>query len=517
MDPAILDAARQVLLDPVVWTAVIGAAIYGVFVGAVPGLTATMAMALLVPVTYWLPPLPALAAVVTMVACAIFSGDIPTILLRIPGTPASAAYADIGNGLSARGKGDQALVTSLVFSVAGGLFGAVVLILLGSQLAQVGTLFSPAEHFWLYVLGLTCAVVVSKDAPLKGAMAVLLGLLVSTVGLSAVHARSRFTLGNPELYQGIGFIPAMIGLFGVSEVLKNLLTLEASGHGSVPLEGSSRIRVLRALPGSVGRLFRRPISSLRSGSIGALIGMLPGAGADIASWVSLGVSSRSRQDPDQPDDEGALDRLGDATTANSSALAGAWIPALIFGIPGDSVTAIVIGVLMMKDLRPGPEIFEKQPIIVYGLYLIFILANLVLLPIGLLAIKAGGLVLRAPRRILMPVILLFCVLGAYAINGSTFDVGVMLASGLIGFSLERRGVPLGPVVLGIILGGPLEERLIQVLTSADGSAIAFIDRWPARILALIWLALLFATLLQRRTALVRPSQESSEGVDTPGD
>ncbi|QDV37107.1 tripartite tricarboxylate transporter permease [Tautonia plasticadhaerens] len=509
MDPAILEAFRQVLLDPMIWAAVLGAAVYGVFVGAVPGLTATMAMALLVPVTYWMPPLPALAAVVTMVACAIFSGDIPTILLRIPGTPASAAYADIGSGLSSRGKGDEALVTALVFSVAGGLFGAVVLIVLGSQLAQVGTLFSPAEHFWLYVLGLTCAVVVSKDAPLKGALAVLLGLLVSTVGLSAVHASARFTLGYPELYQGIGFIPAMIGLFGVSEVLKNLLTLEPGVPGPTSVADVSRVRVLHALPGSLRRLFRRPVSAFRSGSIGALIGMLPGAGADIASWVSLGVSSRSKPEPDTPDDEAALDRLSDATTANSSALAGAWIPALIFGIPGDSVTAIVIGVLMMKDLRPGPEIFEKQPIIVYGLYLIFILANLALLPIGLLAIKAGGLVLRAPRRILMPVILLFCVLGSYAINGSTFDIGVMLASGLAGFALERRGVPLGPVVLGIILGGPLEERLIQVLTSADGSAIAFIDRWPARILALIWLILLFVSLGRGRGPDAIPASAAS--------
>jgi TctA family transporter len=518
MDPAILEAAQQVFLDPVIWVAVLGSALYGVFVGAVPGLTATMAMALLVPVTYWLPPLPALASVVTMVACAIFSGDIPTILLRIPGTPASAAYADIGSGLSARGKADQALVTALIFSVAGGLFGAIVLILLGSQLALIGTYFSPSEHFWLYVLGLSCAVVVSKDAPLKGALAVLLGLLVSTVGLSAVHAQSRFTLGNPELYQGIGFIPAMIGLFGVSEVFKNLLILDSEAIGSAPIGLSSRVRVFHAIPESMRRLFRRPFSALRSGSIGALIGMLPGAGADIASWVALGVSRKSPSDGTETEDEGALGRLADATTANSSALAGAWIPALIFGIPGDSVTAIVIGVLMMKDLRPGPEIFEKQPIIVYGLYLIFIIANLVLLPIGLAAIKAGGLVLRVPRRVLMPVILLFCVLGSFAINGSSFDIGVMLAFGLIGFFLERRGVPLGPVVLGIILGGPLEERLIQVLTSADGSAFAFVDRWPARILALIWFALLAVTLMQQwKSHLSSPRRSMTQGPPDEGD
>jgi TctA family transporter len=518
MDPAIVDAASQVVLDPVVWTVIFASALYGVFVGAVPGLTATMAMALLVPITYWLPPLPALAAIVTMVACAIFAGDIPTILLRIPGTPASAAYADLGSGLAARGRADAALVTALISSIAGGLFGAVVLILLGSQLAQVGTLFSPAEHFWLYVLGLTCAVVVSQGAPIKGALAVLLGLLVSTVGLSAVHAQSRFTFGNPELYQGIGFIPAMIGLFGVSEVLKNLLTLmpEAEQQSIERTDDSTTWtgRPLKEVPGAIRRWVQRPIMSLRSGAIGAVIGMLPGAGADIASWVSLGVGRQSNRPEDESDDEGALDRLGAATTANSSALAGAWIPALVLGIPGDSVTAIVIGVLMMKDLTPGPEIFEKQPTLVYGLYLIFILANLVLLPVGLAAIKAGGLVLRVPKRILMPVILLFCVLGAFAINGSTFDIGVMLAFGLIGFFLERRAIPLGPVVLGIILGGPLEERLIQVLTAADGSPVAFVDRWPALILVGLWLLLLIVAFVRPGRWLLRGSRENRPERDS---
>lgn len=495
MDPSIIEAASVVLFDPVIWLAIVASAIFGIFVGAVPGLTATMAMALLVPVTYWLPPLPALASIVTMVACAIFAGDIPTILLRIPGTPASAAYADLGSGLAARGKADIALVTSLVSSVVGGLFGAVVLILLGSQLAMVGTLFSPAEHFWLYMLGLTCAMVISQGEPVKGAFAVFLGLMVSTVGLSAVHAQSRFTLELPELYQGIGFIPAMIGLFGVSEVFRNLLGLDTSRTPTVPgSTAPSTGRPLTQVGGAFRRIFRNPLSTLQSGSVGALIGILPGAGADIASWVALGLSGRSKSGGDLPDDEDALDRLRSATTANSSALAGAWIPSLVLGIPGDSVTAIVIGVLMMKDLTPGPEIFEKQPIIVYGLYLIFILANLVLFPIGLVAIKSGGLVLRVPKPILMTIILLFCVLGSFAINGSVFDVGVMLGFGILGMVLERRRIPLGPVVLGIILGGPLEERLIQVLTASDGSLTSFVDRWPARVLVMAWLILLVVAI-----------------------
>jgi len=505
MDSAIFEAAANVLGDPVIWAVVAAAAAYGVFVGAVPGLTATMAMALLVPVTYWLDPLPALAAVVTMVACAIFAGDIPTVLLRIPGTPASAAYAEDAHELARQGRGDIALVTALIASVAGGLFGAIALMLLGGQLARVAAEFSVVENFWLYLIGLTCAVVVARGSLLKATLAVALGLLASTVGLSAVHAEARFTFGRPELYQGIGFIPAMIGLFGVSEVLKNLLVLDELTETPQPSG-----KPFRAVQSGLRRLSRRPLSWLRSSGVGTLVGMLPGAGADVASWVSLAVSRRTERATSDTE-ANALNGLSDAAAANSSALAGAWIPALVFGIPGDSVTAIVIGVLMMKDLQPGPSIFVDQAAIVHGLYLIFILANLALLPIGLAAIRVGGFVLSVPKRVLMPVILLFCVLGSYAINGSSFDVGVMLAFGLLGFFLDRRGVPLGPVVLGIILGGPLEEAFIQTTTAGQGSPLAFVDRPLAIGLAVAWVALLILGLLGSRSETEAPTQnEHSE-------
>lgn len=482
---ATLAAAQDVFLSPTIWLVIVASAAYGVFVGAVPGLTATMAAALLVPVTYWLDPLPALAAIVTMVACAIFAGDIPTTLLRIPGTPASAAYADIAHGYTLRGDPGRPLGYALVWSVAGGLFGAVVLMVLGQLLARVATVFSVAEYFWLYLLGLSCAAVVARGSLAKGLLATLIGLLLSTVGLSAVHTRARFTFGMPELYQGINFIPAMIGLFGLSVVLKNLAS-------SLPLDTPTGPETEGVAPRSsslgeaILRLGQRPAAALRSGSIGAVIGMLPGAGADIAGWVSLAVSKRLRRGRGGDDD---LDALADATAANSSALAGAWIPALVFGVPGDSVTAIVIGVLLMKDVTPGPTIFEEQAELVAGLYLIFLLANLVLLPVGWLAIRLGQQVVRVPRNVLLPVVLLFCLLGSYAISGSIFDVGLMIAMGLLGFVLERFDVPLGPVVLGIILGGPLEERFLQTLTGAGGSPIGFVDRPAAAILATLWVAL----------------------------
>lgn len=506
MDSSILQALEHVVLAPEIWVVIVLSATYGVFVGSIPGLTATMAVALFVPVTFWMGPLPALAAIVTMVACAIFAGDIPTALLRIPGTPASAAYADDAYFYTKRGEPERPLGVSLLGSVTGGIFGAVVLMLVGHQLAQLATFFSVAEYFWLYLLGLTSAVVVSRGSLLKGLLGMLIGLLLATVGLSPVHTEARFTFGIPELYQGIQFIPAMIGLFGLSEVLRNLLDLGHPDTDSV--ETSARqsqerpsfvqyclVQPIAAVFGTAwGLLSTRLQHSLRSGVIGSVVGMLPGAGADIAAWVSMGASKRFSETPDEYG-RSSLEGVADATTANNSALASTWIPALVFGIPGDSITAIVIGVLLMKNLNPGPKIFAEQTTLVYSIYIVFVLANLVLLVVGFVAIKVGRYVVRVPRRILLPIILLFCIVGSYALHTSYFDVGVMLGMGLLAFFLERREVPMGPVVLGIILGGPLESRFIQTLTASDGALIAFFNRPIAGLLGALCIAVWISTVL----------------------
>ncbi len=504
MNGALLQAFGQIM-TPEVLIIIVLASAYGVFMGATPGLTATMSVALFVPMTVWLDPVPAVAAIVAMSACAIFAGDIPTTLLRIPGTPASAAYVDDAYSYTQRGKSDEALGTALTWSVAGGLFGAVVLILLGSQLAKVATFFSVAEYFWLDLLGLSSAVIVSRGSVLRGLLGLFIGLLLSTVGLSVVHAQARFTFGFPELYQGISFIPAMIGLFGLSEVLRILMEpnhRNPADHvkAGKAAGGTARSFVRRFVIDPLASVFRpawrllraRKGHWLRSSPVGARMGMLPGAGADIAAWVSIGVSQRFSDDPDNYG-KGSLEGLADATGANNAALAGTWIPAMVFGIPGDSITAIVIGVLLMKGMQPGPLIFEEQTVFVYSLYMAFIVANLVLIPIGFLAIKVGGFVVRIPRRVLVPIILLFCIVGSYAIQGSYFDVAVMLGMGLLGFALERREVPLGPVVLGIILGAPLEASFIQTLTASGGSLLAFFNRPAAALLGLATIALWVST------------------------
>ncbi len=487
---AILSAVAEVF-QPAVLLIIVAAAVYGIVVGSIPGLTATMAVALVVPFTFFLSDVEAIALIVTTVTCSIFAGDIPAALVRIPGTPASAAYADDAYALTRQRRYQSALGASLVFSVLGGLFGTVTLACFAPQLARFATEFTSYEYFWLYVVGLSSAAVVADQSRLKGAFALGLGLLLSTIGLGTDFSSPRLTFGFDELVTGIDFIPAMIGLFGISEVLRNVLRLDEGAPSATPAahpEHGSLRSILQLARTRKGHL-------LRSSVIGSFVGMLPGAGADIAAWIAYAVSKRFSREP-AAYGKGSLEGIGDAAGANNAALGSAWIPALVFGIPGDSVTAIAIGVLLMKNITPGPAIFSTssgQAVLVFSIFVTFVVANLVLLPIGWGAIRAGAQLIRIPRRILLPIIVVFCIVGSYSLNASYFDVAVMLVMGVLGFVLERFQIPLGPVVLGIILGGPLEHRFIQCI-SASMAPRSFLPSPIAAVLFVIVVAMWFGPL-----------------------
>jgi TctA family transporter len=465
-----------------------------------------MAVALIVPLTFFLTDVQAIAAIVTCVTCSIFAGDIPSALVRIPGTPASAAYTNDAYALTRRGQAGLSLGIGLVFSVIGGLLGTLILIAAAPQLARVATMFTSYEYFWMYILGLTCAAIISDDSRLKGAFALLLGLLLSTVGIGTDYSMPRLTFGSDQLANGISFIPAMIGLFGISEVLRNIRDMPspfARRRGvtvapDLPADKTTSIRGV--LAEVMPMVFRRWFALLRSSAVGSFIGMLPGAGADIAAWVAYALSKRFSRTPEQYG-KGSVDGLADATGANNAALGGAWIPALVFGIPGDSVTAIAIGVLYMKNIQPGPEIFDAtknvaHTSLVYALYMIFVISNLIMIPLGLIAIRIGPMLVRIPRALMLPAIIMFCIVGSFALNASYFDVFVMLAMGILGYLLEAVRVPVGPVVLGIILGGELEHKFIQCLSKST-DLLAFVDSNLSRLLAVICIALWVAPALTR--------------------
>ena len=489
MSPAWAQAFSMVF-EPYNLVVMLAASLFGLFVGAVPGLTATMAVALLVPVTFFMAPIPAIAAIVTATAMAIFSGDIPGCLMRMPGTPASAAYTDEAYAMAKKGQAETALGAGLVFSAVGGLFGTAVLIIAAPSLAEFALKFSSFEYFWLVLMGLTCAVFMTSDRPLKGFVSLLLGLLVACVGLGNPAGFPRFTFGSVEMMGGIGMIPMMIGMFAISEIIR------------FAVDTNPQMKIVDQPIGNVfkgmWRLTKKyPMQILRGSALGTLVGALPGAGADIAAWMSYAISKKMSKEPEKFG-TGHVEGIVESGSANNSALAGAWIPALVFGIPGDSITAIVIGVLYMKNMNPGPSLFTNNPQNIYAVYLLFIIANLIMIPLGWWCIKVSKQILHVPRSLLMPTIMLFCVVGSFAINNTPFDVAVMLIAGLVAYVLEDNGFPVAPAILGVVLGGMLEENFITSMIKSDGNLVAFVQRPVAASLCAMTLAVWFLPMLMRR-------------------
>jgi len=486
--------ALGMVLAPDVLLVVIAAAAFGLFVGSIPGSTATMATALLVPMTFFMDPVPAIAAMVTASAMATTAGDIPSALLRMPGTPASAAYVDEAYLMTQRGEAEYALGICLVTSVIGGLFGSAVLIFTAPMLAEFALNFSSFEYFWLALLGLTCAAIIASDSPLKGALSLLIGLAFATVGIDPTAGHPRFTFGQADLMGGLGLIPVMVGLFAVAEIMR----FYAGSTAQLPPVQHSVGNIFSGMGTMVWKL-RKTI--LHGNIIGTVIGALPGAGADIAAWVSYAYAKKVSKSPEKfgtGHDEG----LASAGAANNAALSGAYVPAVVFGIPGDTITAIVIGVLYMKGLNPGPTVFIKNPEMIYAIFFSFFLANLLMLPLGWAAIKSAKQILRVPLAVLMPCVLMFSIVGAFAAENTMFAALLIMAFGIIGFLFSENDIPVAPFVLGIVLGPLLEQSFMTSMMKSGGSLVAFFDRPIAGSLGVFTLIVLFwpiaRTLLARR-------------------
>ncbi len=486
-------SAARLVFDPYVLLVMICSAAFGLFVGAIPGLTATMATALLVPITFFMPPVPAVAAIVTATAMAIFSGDIPGALLRIPGTPASAAYTGEAYQMTLKGQSELALGAGLVFSAIGGLFGTSVLIVAAPALAEIALKFSSFEYFWLVILGLSAAVFIGSNSVLKAIIALLIGLLVGSVGLENPGGYPRFTFGNTELMGGISMIPMMVGMFAISEILRFVVKTDPPARVLVQRLGN-------VFAGMWALTKKYPKQILRGSVLGTAVGIMPGAGADMASWMSYALSKKFSREPEKFG-TGHVEGIVESGAANNSALSGAWIPALVFGIPGDSITAIAIGVLYLKGLNPGPTLFLNSPENVYAIFLVFIVANIIMVPLGWMAIRLATNILRVPGNILMPVILLFCAVGAFAINNTVFGVTITLVFGLLAYVMEENGFPVAPAILGVVLGTMLEENLVTSMIKANGNPLVFFERPISAGLGVLTFVILFwplASWLVRR-------------------
>jgi TctA family transporter len=472
--------AIQLVFTPYTIAVILISSAFGLMVGAIPGLTATMATALLVPFSFYMDPVPAIAAIVACTTMAITAGDIPGALMRIPGTPASAAYAEESYAMTKKGLAARALGISLCASSLGGVIGFLALLFTAPLLGKVALQFSSFEYFWLALLGLSCAALISTGGWIKGALSLLIGLFIATVGLDPLTATARFSFGWTELMGGISFIPAMIGMFALSEVLRF-----RRGSAARP---EMQVTIGNPFAGIVGTLWHHRANVARGSVLGTIVGALPGAGGDLGAWIAYAVAKKFSKTPEKFG-TGHPEGIVEGTTTNNAALSAAWIPAMVFGIPGDAVTAIAVGVLVMKGMNPGPTIFINNPQNFYAVMLVFALANLSIVPFGWLAVRFSRTLFRLSRTYLNAGILAFCIVGSYAVNNAVFGVGVMVTMGVVAYVLESKGFPIAPIILGIVIGPLVEQNFLTSMIIADGNPLAFFERPIAAGLGVFTLAL----------------------------
>jgi putative tricarboxylic transport membrane protein len=459
-------AAFMGIFQPDVFMYLVIGVVSGALIGTLPGLTATMAVAVLTPISFWLRPECGFAMLIGVYNSAIWSGGISAILINTPGTPASISTTFDGYKLSQQGNSGLALNLNTIWSVFGGLVSSICLLLFSFPLARFALRFGPAEYAVVALFGLTMMVSVSGSSPVKGLLVGFVGLLVSTIGLETIHGFKRYTYGQVGLLDGLNFVAVMIGLFGVGEILYQIYTTEMT-QNSV----AAKVETRKQLPSFklLGKLLPK---NFLAALFSIVVGAIPGAGGDIASIICWGQAKSSSKHPEEYG-EGSLEGLSVTCTANNAVIGGAMTTMLSLGIPGDSVTAILIGSLMMYGMTPGPRLFVENRPFVLTLIAQMIIANLVILVFGLTTSKIYPKILNIKKTSLWVIILLCCFVGAFAINNSYVDVIAMAVFGIIGFGFRMLDLPNGPFILGLLLGKLLEANLRRTLAVTMGSYSIF--------------------------------------------
>jgi len=427
----------------------------GVTIGAMPGLTATMAVAVLTPLTFTMEPASALIMLAAIYMGGIYGGCFAAVLLNTPGTPSSIATTFDGYPMAKRGDGALALSLATMASVVGGVVGVAMLLLVAPPLAKVALAFGPVEYFWLAVLGLTLVASLSEGSLLKGIMGACFGLLISFVGSAVIGGDLRFTFGNPTLTGGINIVVALIGLFCIPVVLDLVTTPDP--HLEFSEDKHRGFRLMEA----VRQMFGQKLNLVRSSAIGAFVGALPAAGGAIASLIAYSEARRSSK-RSAHFGKGEPGGIVASEAANNATVGGGFIPTLVLGIPGTPPDAIILGALLVHGIRIGPSLFTEHSAIVYTFIFGLLIASLLMLPIGLfLGRYAFRGFVAIPKALLVPGILLMTILGTYAINNNLTEVFIMLALGVVGWVLARAGFSPAPIVLGVVLGQIAEQGFVQ--------------------------------------------------------
>lgn len=441
------------------------ATLIGIVIGALPGLTATMGVALLTTLTFGMGSDVAMLVLVCVYVGAIYGGSRSAILLNIPGTPASAASTLDGFPLARQGLAGRAMGISTAGSWLGTLFGALMLALFAPSFGEFALQFGSYEMAWVALFGIVIAGSLSGGDPLKGYIAGFLGLFMATIGQEANHAYARFAYGNADLAGGLGLLPVLVGVFGVAEVLSAM-------RGPAVRAVSSKIDSVIPRIRDVTTYWR---TILRSGALGTFIGAMPGLGEDIAAWTSYAAAKRASAEREKFG-KGSIEGLMAAETGESACVPGAIIPVLTLAVPGSAPAAVLMAAMMIHGLNPGPMLAITAPEFIYQIVAMLIVADVVKLFYGLVLVRPLLWILLIPRERLMPVVFVLCTVGAFAITSRLFDIWVMLGAGLVGFVLRELRFPMAPLVLGIVLGDLLDKNLLRGLVLSGGDIAPFFTR-----------------------------------------
>ncbi len=485
--------ALQSVFDPLNLLLLFVATLGGITIGAIPGLTVTMAIALAVPLTLWMDTTSSMMLLLGLYGSGIYGGSVSACLINAPGTPAAAATGLDGYAMAKRGKPLKALRIALWASVCGGVFSIVLLVLIAPQLADFALRFGPAEIAALLVFALTLIAVLSGGSMLKGLFAAALGMLLATVGADPMLSIPRFTFDFNELFDGFAFIPVLIGLFAIAELFEQAENRFRTGTELIDISGGDP---------KANRITRKEVRActvpvLRSSALGSFVGMLPGLGASVAAFLAYAETKRTSKSPERFG-KGTAEGVASAESANNAVTGSAMIPMLALAIPGDPPTAILLGALMIQGVTTGPMIFVSNPDVVYTIYIVLFVALVFMTVIASVALKPISQVLRIPKSILFPIVLVMCVAGSFAIRGNVFDVYVMLGAGVLGYVLRMFGIPVAPLLISFILTGPFEESLRQALIGSEGSLLVFLEKPIAAFFLLLALVMVASTIWRER-------------------
>lgn len=474
----------------------------GMVIGALPGLNATMAISLLIPITYTMSPYAAFIMMMAVYTSAFYGGSLTAILIHTPGTPSSAATAADGYALTQKGRGLEAMGMSTVSSMIGGALSGVALLTLAPLLGKVTLLFSAPEYFLIVILGLSIIGGLGGGSAVKGYLMGVFGLILGTIGTDTITGQLRFTFGNMGLYSGISTVPALIGLFSISQAMVLCEQHAAFKRGEHRTVDESALHG-KFLPSAKEMIFHLP-NFIRSAVIGIVVGILPGAGGDIGAWFAYGQAKKASKHPEEFGN-GSIEAICASETANNAVTGGSIIPLITLGIPGSTVAAVLLGALIMHGLTPGQSMFGKNVTTTYTIIIGFIAANILMGLIGMLICRQVIKITKVSDAILVPVIVVLSTIGSYSINNRISDVYMMLAFGLIGYLFKKAGLPTAPIILGLLLESTGEQGFKNAILMAKDTPVLlyYLQRPASLVLILLIVATVIVPAIQSAVKAVR--------------